>query len=524
MKPEDFQKQFEDLFRRISDMDRPAGAVQKDETGEPPEPPAEEPPAFAFDYRPKQVKQYLDRYVIRQEEAKKVLSVALCDHYHHVRLSLEGNSPTDYAKQNILLLGPTGIGKTYLIRSLAKLIGVPFVKGDATKFSDTGYVGGDVEDLVRELYRRADGDVRKAQFGIIYIDEIDKIARTDKANRMDVGGLGVQTNLLKLMEDTEVPVRSQQDVAGQFQAIMEMQSGRKTENRINTGHILFIVSGVFDGLDKIIEKRLQDSSVGFAAASRLEAVVSPNLLDEVTTRDLIKYGFEPEFMGRLPVRVVCQPLGEDDLYEILKKSEGSIVRQYEADFSAYGIEAKFSDEALRRIAAQAAQEKTGARGLMTVCERIFRNFKYELSDSTIRCFAVTPEVIDDSERQLAAMLRTSDNPDLRDVRQALEEFVRQFQESHQLTLRFTESGVRRLLTRSVAEKTPVEEICRTQFRDYQFGLKLIFRNTGRQEFELDQEAVDDPERVLSEWVVASYRAGEISGTEPNEGNPVPEKP
>ena len=172
--------------------------------------------------------------------------MALCDHYHHVRMAQAGDLQPNYTKQNIILLGPTGVGKTYLIRSIADLIGVPFVKGDATKFSETGYVGGDVEDLVRDLVRRSNGDVERAQYGIIYIDEIDKIAAANTTSGRDVSGRGVQTNLLKLMEETDVPVRSQQDIAGQVQALMEMtQLGKKSPSVINTKHILFIVSGAF---------------------------------------------------------------------------------------------------------------------------------------------------------------------------------------------------------------------------------------------------------------------------------------
>src|SRR6202012_246591 len=201
-----------------------SGPLPKHETAGAPDSPEPEPSDeadFTFDRKPRDVKAYLDRFVIKQEEAKKVLSVALCDHYHHVRLAREGKDQPNYGKQNIILAGPTGVGKTYLIRNAADLIGVPFVKGDATKFSETGYVGGDVEDLVRELVRRADGDIERAQYGIIYIDEIDKIATASNANGRDVSGRGVQTNLLKLMEETEVPARSPQDIAGQIQAMMD---------------------------------------------------------------------------------------------------------------------------------------------------------------------------------------------------------------------------------------------------------------------------------------------------------------
>src|SRR6185436_2373200 len=214
------------------------------------------------------------------------------------RLAREGREMPNYAKQNIILIGPTGVGKTYLIRSVADLIGVPFVKGDATKFSETGYVGGDVEDLVRELMRRADGDVERAQYGIIYIDEIDKIATASELRGRDVSGRGVQTNLLKLMEETEVPARSQNDIAGQMQAMFDFQRGKKGASTINTKHILFIVSGAFDGLERIVRRRLRESTIGFAARGR--EIGDEQTFDHAMTRDFIDFGFEPEFIGRLP--------------------------------------------------------------------------------------------------------------------------------------------------------------------------------------------------------------------------------
>src|SRR5467141_1493570 len=267
--PEEFQRQLQDLMRQHlsgpSIFARAAAASQADQDASA----KSDDNIFHFDYKPRDVKAYLDRFVIKQEEAKKVLSVALCDHYHHVRLAMEGRDQPNYAKQNVILIGPTGVGKTYLIRSIADLIGVPFVKADATKFSETGYVGGDVEDLVRDLVRHANGDVNRAQYGIIYIDEIDKIATASNLTGRDVSGRGVQTNLLKLMEDTEVPARSPNDIAGQIQAMMDFtQRGRKTPSTINTRHILFIVSGAFGGLEKIIHRRLREATIGFAARER----------------------------------------------------------------------------------------------------------------------------------------------------------------------------------------------------------------------------------------------------------------
>ena len=223
--PEEFQRQLSEFMRQHF-QGGPATAEARETTAGAGDKEAHSD-LLAFDRKPRDVKAHLDRYVIKQEEAKKVLSVALCDHYHHVRLALQGQEQPNYAKQNVILVGPTGVGKTYLIRSLADLIGVPFVKADATKFSETGYVGGDVEDLVRDLLRRADGDVTRAQYGIIYIDEIDKIAAAPNVTGRDVSGRGVQTNLLKLMEETDVPTRAPNDVAGQIQAMMEAARGGK---------------------------------------------------------------------------------------------------------------------------------------------------------------------------------------------------------------------------------------------------------------------------------------------------------
>src|SRR5258707_1126552 len=245
--PEEFQKQLQDLMRQHFQSGPTifARAAAAQQGSEPEDPSKAGEQLFHFDYKPRDVKAYLDRFVIKQDEAKKVLSVALCDHYHHVRMAFEGKDRANYAKQNVILIGPTGVGKTFLIRNAADLIGVPFVKADATKFSETGYVGGDVEEIVRELVRRAEGDVTRAQYGIIYIDEIDKIAAAPNLAGRDVSGRGVQTNLLKLMEETEVPARAPHDIAGQIQAMMELTQGRsrKQPATINTKHILFVVSG-----------------------------------------------------------------------------------------------------------------------------------------------------------------------------------------------------------------------------------------------------------------------------------------
>jgi endopeptidase Clp ATP-binding regulatory subunit ClpX len=502
--PEEFQRQLQEFMRQQMSGAAPS---KSDLSGAPA--PADEPPAgkdFTFDKKPRDVKAYLDRFVIKQEEAKKVLSVALCDHYHCVRMAREGHAQPNYAKQNVILLGPTGVGKTYLIRNAADLIGVPFVKADATKFSETGYVGADVEDLVRELVRRADNDIERAQYGIIYIDEIDKIAAASDMAGRDVSGRGVQTNLLKLMEETEVPARSPNDISGQIQAMMDFtQRGKKAPANINTKHILFIVSGAFDGLEKIVRKRLREASIGFAApASR--SVEEASALEHTQTRDFIEYGFEPEFIGRLPVRVICQPLTVDDLFTILKTSEGSIIRQYEQTFAAYGIEALFRDDGLRRIAELSGEESTGARGLMTVCERVFRDFKFELPSTMVRRFVVTRELVDNPAGELQKLLAEHQKEERGVARQLAHDFAARFGESFKLNIRFTDAAADRLVGLAMEQGAPVREFCAARFKDYQFGLKLIAQNTGQQEFVIDEDAVEAPDKVLSDWVVKSYRA------------------
>jgi ATP-dependent Clp protease ATP-binding subunit ClpX len=358
--------------------------------------------AFSFDLKPHQIAKHLDRFVIGQREAKKVLSVALCDHFQHVRMSNEGSAAPYYQKQNVLLLGPTGVGKTHLIRSAAELIGVPFVKADATKFSETGYVGGDVDDLVRDLYRRAGNSVKRAETGIIYLDEVDKLATSLPGAGRDVSGRGVQTNLLKLMEDGDVPLVSPNDMTGQLQAAMSaMRGGGGAQPEvISTRHILFIVSGAFSGIDQMIRRRMDGQ--GTAKATKMSV---DQLYQEVSTSDIIAYGLEPEFIGRLPVRVACHGLDKEDLFNVLRKSESSLIHQYERSFAAYGIGCEFKDDGLRALADLASGENTGARGLMTVCERVFRDLKFRLPNSRVKKFAVTAKLVEAPAAELRELLK-----------------------------------------------------------------------------------------------------------------------
>ena len=465
---------------------------------------------FVFDFLPRDIKAHLDRFVIKQDEAKKVLSIAVCDHYNHVnylrRLEKEDAAraeETEYAKQNVILVGPTGVGKTYLIKHIAELIKVPFVKADATKFSETGYVGGDVEDLVRELVQKADGDVALAQFGIIYIDEIDKIAAAGNLVGRDVSGRGVQTTLLKLMEETDVPLRGANDLQAQLQAAFEFQRrGKAKRETISTRHILFVVSGAFERLKQQVSRRLAQGQIGFNAEPR--RVMDNELFQYVTTQDFIEYGFEPEFIGRLPVRVVCEELMADDLYRIMKFSEGSILRQYERAFRAYGIEISFEDEALRLMAEAAAKEKTGARGLLTVWEKLFRDYKYFLAGSGLSQLRVSAELVREPQRVLDRLMAEGHKQEEAALERNARAFAEQFRNEHGLEMVFNESGLQRLVERAQAERMTMPELCAHLFKDYQFGLSLIHKNTGQTTFVLDRAAIDAPDKFLSDLVVQSH--------------------
>ncbi len=479
--------------------------AKHDQTDEGEEGPTEEKRTLDFSYHPSGIKNYLDRYVIQQDEAKKVLSTAVCDHYHHIQDCQDRQSCRDYKKQNIILIGPTGVGKTYLIQNIAQLIGVPFVRADATKYSETGYVGGDVEDLIRELVYRAKGNLQLAECGIVYLDEIDKIATPTNVLGRDVSGHGVQRGLLKLMEETEVPVRSPTDMASQMQAFVEFQSKGKVDKKtINTKHVLFIVSGAFTGLTDIIKKRIGSKQIGFMG-TKTSAEQDHFLLQKVKSVDFIDYGFEAEFIGRLPVVVHCNLLSVSDLFNILKHSEGSLLKQYKKDFLAYDINVYFTDEAMRTIAEKAESEQTGARGLMTVGEKVFRNYKFLLPDHPVKEFVVSREMIEGPEAKLEELLADPSLYREQILQFRLSRFEEEFEKKYGVRVSFTPEAVQLLAEKAETNGQEFLSYCEELFGNYEHGLNLLRKSSRKDHFVIDRDVVLDPGGTLERWIKETYR-------------------
>ncbi len=520
--------------------------------------------AINFDLKPQDLVAYLDQYIIRQDTAKAILATKICTHFNRIKhLETYGDHPPKIVgsiKSNILMIGPTGVGKTYIVKLIAQKLGVPFVKGDATKFSETGYVGKDVEDLIRDLVREADDDIELAEYGIVYIDEIDKIAASRNLIGADVSRTGVQRALLKPMEETDVELKVPHDPISMLQEIEQFQkTGKRDKRVVNTGNILFIVSGAFSELPPLIKQRVTRRQIGFGAdiASSDDA---HDLLQQVKTEDLVAFGFESEFVGRLPVRTVFQYLTEDDLFEILKSPNNPVILGKKLDFASYGIDLKFDDQALRMIARKAHEENTGARGLVSAVEAVLLPFENKLPSSSVTRLPVVPEIIESPEESLRSLrsesnhhhwetlynqiarkendfiqahiennwkrLSTKGNLSISSFRckmiadyycrhitsldLAFKKIKTYYDQAKQIELYFfnkhdiniilEEDAIDFIIGRMINSSVPFDDILDKLSRDFGDGLKLVHQKTGSNRFFITREALLNPDDFISNLI------------------------
>ncbi|MBU0462267.1 MAG: AAA family ATPase [Proteobacteria bacterium] len=517
-----------------------------------------------FNIKPRELIAYLDQYVVRQTKAKSILSTKICTHFNRIRHSQStGNGLskiTGNIKSNILMLGPTGIGKTYLIKLIAKKIGVPFVKADATKFSETGYVGGDVEDLIRDLVREANDDIKLAECGIVYIDEIDKIAASPSVIGAQVSRTGVQRALLKPMEETDVNLKVPHDPISMMQELESYQrTGKRATRVVNTSNILFIVSGAFSELSDIIRRRLSKQNIGFG--SKLVKSQKENELLKLTkAEDLVNFGFESEFIGRLPVRCILETLTQKDLFSILKMPNNPVILSKRLDFNAYGIKIIFTDGALKILAERAYEENTGARGLVSVIEEALLDFEEKLPSHDLLKFTVTKQVLEDPKALLedflskqnslkwdhlyekalldhknyiskyiqdnkktfsishgltlsqtrcdmAALYFCNNVMEIEDVLKKIKKYHDSIKEievevskSYNLNIIFEEDAIDFLIEQFISHNATIQEILSKIYDNYYDGFNLIREKTGKNRFFLSKNALIDNETYLNDLI------------------------
>ncbi len=468
-----------------------------DELGAPPDGKSGEPTVedIRFDIPPEELISYLRSYIVGQDRAIDVVATKICTHFHRMRLERENpDLPliVGNVKANMLLIGPTGVGKTYLVRLIAHKLNVPFVKGDATKFSETGYVGGDVEDLVRELVHQVGENIKLAEYGIVYIDEIDKIASSASWWGPDVSRSGVQRNLLKLMEETEVDMKVPHDLASQMEAVIETQrTGHAVRKKVNTRNILFVMSGAFLDLHEIIARRLKRGGMGFTGEAMSSAEDVEYLLENLHSQDLMDYGFESEFVGRIPVVTSLDELTEEGLFEILKNPNSAVIQGKKRDFAAYGIELTFDDDALRHIAHNAHALGTGARGLVSVFEKLLLPFERSLASAGVDRLHVTGELCGDPDAAMNEIVG----------RYAFDNFAARFTKQTGIRLEFS-PGARDTATAMAAERgITVSGLLRETLKDFEYGLKLV----GRRKFTVTRNVLENPNGYLDRLVKKSYR-------------------
>jgi len=554
-------KKFGDNVKIVTPMILPQeGAVDKVKN------PPRQKKKINFDLKPVELIAYLDQFVVKQDSAKAILATKICTHFNRIKRAQEGHensgslSMVGHIKNNVLMIGPTGVGKTYIIKLIASKIGVPFVKGDATKFSETGYVGGDVEDLVRDLVRQADDDIELAQYGIIYIDEIDKIASSRNIIGADVSRTGVQRALLKPMEETEVDLKVPHDPISMIQEIEKFRkTGKREKQSVNTANILFIMSGAFTDLVPITQKRLSRQGIGFGAKIK-GSQEQVDILKHAKSEDLIQFGFESEFVGRLPVRAIFEYLTENDLYKILKNPNNPIILGKKLDFAAYGIEIKFEDSVLQMLAQQAAAENTGARGLVSAVEKTFIEFEKQLPSTQIKKFPATTDIIKDPEKSIQRLSAAPDDGKTADVFEELaraerrwiiqylelnkkhlsakynltmtpprmnivaqfygknvmdiENVVRHiksnydeikkielyFFKNHDINIVLEEDAIDFIMEQLIEAPIPLDDIFKKINTDFEHGLKLAREKTGHSRYFINRQALLDPEAYISQLI------------------------